>query len=100
MCPAEAVEMLAARLSRPTRLALRKALNECYSSWTVTVDPGLPIAGLDCLGRALPAVVDETLRTFAFGELQRTVSEAMPQVLSPISVQFLYEHLNGAVRST
>ena len=56
VCPPEAIEMLATRLSRPTRLALRKSLHECYSSWTVTVDPGLPIAGLDHLGRAFPAV--------------------------------------------
>jgi hypothetical protein len=56
VCPPEALGVLANRISRFTRTELRKALRDCYSSWAVTVDPGLPIAGLDRLGRALPAV--------------------------------------------
>jgi len=56
VCPTEALERLANRMSQFTRKSLRKALRDCYSSWAATVDPGLPIAGLDRLGRALPTV--------------------------------------------
>ncbi len=56
VCPPEAIGLLVDRISRFTRKALRESLRECYGSWIATVDPGLPIAGLDRLGRALPAV--------------------------------------------
>lgn len=56
VCPPEAIELLANRISRFTRKSLREALRKCYSSWAATVDPGVPIAGLDRLGRALPTV--------------------------------------------
>lgn len=56
ICPPEALEILANRISRFTRKTLREALRKSYDSWIATVDPGLPIAGLDRLGRALPAV--------------------------------------------
>lgn len=56
ICPPEALQSLANRVSRFDRKVLRNALRDCYASWAATVDPGLPIAGLDRLGRALPAV--------------------------------------------
>jgi hypothetical protein len=56
VCPPEALELLANRISRFTRKALRESLRNCYSSWIATIDPGLPIAGLDRLGRTLPTV--------------------------------------------
>ncbi|MCI0429911.1 MAG: NACHT domain-containing protein [Rhodospirillales bacterium] len=56
ICPPEAMERLATRVSRFGRYELRSGLRKCYSSWVSTVDPGLPIAGLDRLGRAIPAI--------------------------------------------
>lgn len=51
----EAVASLANRLSRFDIDAVRARLREFYGAWIATVDPGLPIAGLDKNGRPIPA---------------------------------------------
>jgi hypothetical protein len=56
VCPPEALERLKDRISPVDLGTLRTRLRDCYRSWIMTVDPGLPIAGLDRLGRTQPSV--------------------------------------------
>jgi NACHT domain len=51
ICAPEAIEELRQRLSRFDVAALRDGLRGCYNSWISTVDPGLPIVGVDVQGR-------------------------------------------------
>ena len=85
VCPPEALKQLDNRISRFTRQSLRLALRECYTLWAATVDPGLPIAGLDRLGHALPAVPigkryvkpDVLLRTIGTERFEETAENAV-----------------------
>lgn len=52
VCPPEAIGRLRQRLSRFDVAELKAGLRICYSSWISTVDPGLPIVGVDAHGRA------------------------------------------------
>lgn len=56
ICPPEAVEQLRQRLSRFDAADLRNGLQSCYNSWISTVDPGLPIVGIDTLGRTRASI--------------------------------------------
>lgn len=56
ICPPEAREVLARRLSRFGLEDLRRALTDWYTSWVSTVDPGLPIANLGRSGRTTAAI--------------------------------------------
>ncbi|MEH2567133.1 NACHT domain-containing protein [Bradyrhizobium sp. AZCC 2289] len=51
ICLPEAVEQLRQRLSRFDAADLKNGLQSCYNSWISTVDPGLPIVGVDAQGR-------------------------------------------------
>lgn len=55
LCPPEALERLADRLSVYERNSLRLRLRSIYESWVASVDPGLPIANLGRLGEAIKA---------------------------------------------
>jgi hypothetical protein len=82
VCPPEAIDLLSSRISRFDRSNLRAALLEAYSTWISTVDPGLPIAGLDRLGRTSPAVPlaqryvkpDVVLRAVDFASVQSSTA--------------------------
>jgi hypothetical protein len=56
LCPPEAREVLARRLSRFRLEDLRRELADWYISWIATIDPGLPVADLGRSGRAVPAI--------------------------------------------
>jgi hypothetical protein len=56
ICPPEAVEQLSQRLSRFDAADLRNGLQSCYNSWISTVDPGLPIVGVDAQGRTRASI--------------------------------------------
>jgi NACHT domain-containing protein len=56
LCPPEALEMLARRLSRFGLEDLRRALTDWYMSWIATIDPGLPVSHLGRSGRVVPAI--------------------------------------------
>lgn len=56
VCPPEAVERLANRLSRFDLASLRTQLQTFYTSWISAVDPGLPIAGRDVEGRTQASI--------------------------------------------
>jgi hypothetical protein len=56
ICPPEAVEQLSQRLSRFDAADLRSGLQSCYNSWISTVDPGLPIVGVDAQGRTRASI--------------------------------------------
>src|SRR5271166_679420 len=56
LCPPEAREMLARRISRFGLEDLRRTLTDWYISWIATIDPGLPVADLGRSGRAVPAI--------------------------------------------
>jgi hypothetical protein len=56
VCPPEALERLSHRLSRFDAAELRAGLRVCYNSWISTVDPGLPIVGIDAQGRTRAAI--------------------------------------------
>lgn len=81
VCPPEALVALDNRISRFDRSQLREELRDCYASWAATVDPGLPIAGLDRLGRALPAVPVAKRYVKPDVVLQTTVPDRSEQTL-------------------
>jgi hypothetical protein len=56
VCPPESNERLRQRLSRFDAAELRTGLRDCYSSWISTVDPGLPIVGVDAHGRTRASI--------------------------------------------
>src|SRR5271165_1284968 len=56
LCPPEAREMLARRISRFGLEDLRRTLTDWYISGIATIDPGLPVADLGRSGRAVPAI--------------------------------------------
>ena len=55
-CAPEVTERLTNRLNRFEAASVRGRLLDWYRSWAPTVDAGLPIAGLDHLGRTRPPV--------------------------------------------
>ncbi|MHC4053296.1 NACHT domain-containing protein [Bradyrhizobium sp. 25ACV] len=56
VCPPEAIERLRQRLSRFDAAVLRAGLRTHYNSWIATVDPGLPIVGVDAQGRTRASI--------------------------------------------
>lgn len=52
VCPPEALEIIATRLSRFELADLRQSLAKWFGAWTSTVDPGLPIADLGKRGQS------------------------------------------------
>lgn len=56
VCPPEAMDRLRQRLSRFDAAALKAGLRTYYNSWITTVDPGLPIVGVDAQGRTRASI--------------------------------------------
>jgi hypothetical protein len=56
LCPPEALETLARRLSRLAAADIRRSVRDWFTAWVGNVDPGLPIAHLDHDGRAPPSI--------------------------------------------
>ena len=56
LCPPEAREVLAKRLSRFDITSLRRRLKDWYTAWVAIVDPGLPVADLGRSGNVVPAI--------------------------------------------
>lgn len=55
ICPPEAQNALANRISRFDISSIRTRLQRLYTAWIAVVDPGLPIAGTDNHGKQIPA---------------------------------------------
>jgi hypothetical protein len=56
VCPPEAIEALARRLSRFAAADLRRSLRDWFTAWVRNVDPGLPVAHLGHDGRVAPSI--------------------------------------------
>ena len=56
LCPPEARDVLAKRLSRFDITSLRCRLKVWYTAWVASVDPGLPVADLSRSGHVVPAI--------------------------------------------